>query len=214
MESAVLRVGDIVALKHAKPNDGWLSAEGLISEELFLTKQIDDFSECLWEIHVQYQYSAIKEYESILTSGQLELDLEDNEGPSPSELLAGIGIDEGAVWKPKKTSEAKAIEQLNNLHRAAINEQRLNEKIMALKVGKALAYGDLIQLKHVKSKKFLTISQHTLARQEKENMRIMLQSRGDNTSCLLFMPRFKYDREGQHITNNMEVRQSFYFFGG
>jgi hypothetical protein len=235
MESAVLRVGDIVALRHAKPNDGWLSAEGLITEELFLSKQIDDFSECLWEIHVQYQYSAIKEYETFLTSDELQsqMDLEAEEAAGNSNddstnnnnnndgnnSLAGGNDASSAVdglqsidnmggdnnnWK-RKTNEGKSIEHLNNLHRAAINEQRLNEKIMALKIGKALAYGDLIQLKHVKSKKFLTVSQFTLARQERENMRVMLQSRGDNTSCLLFMPRYKYDREGQHITSNMET---------
>ena len=208
ISSTILRVGDFVALKHAKPNDGWLCAEGLINEELFLTKQTDDFINCLWEIHVQYQYSAIKEYELALTSGVMGIDFDEEEQVHDDEQRDDFELTlQGGkqLFQSNRSAEGRAIERLNNLHRAAINEQRLNEKIMSLKVGKVLAYGDLIQLRHVKSKKFLTVSQFTLARQERENMRVMLQSRGDSSSCLLFMPRYKYDREGQHITSTMEV---------
>ena len=63
----------------------------------------------------------------------------------------------------------------------------------------------MIQLRHVRSKKFITISRHTLAKYEKENMRVGLSSRGDSTSCLIFNPRYKYDRDGQNIMNQMEA---------
>lgn len=186
--SGVVRIGDYIALRNSKPNDGWLCSEGLISDELFVVKARDDFDDCLWEIHVQNQYSAMKEYDEALQSGSITLDHNESD-----DHTIAIGTTE------------RTAELLHNLHRAAINEQRLNEKLMALKIGKPVAFGDLIQLRHIKSKKFMTVSTSTLAKHERENMRVSLQARGDSSSSMMFMPRYKYDREGQFITNNTDV---------
>lgn len=52
-EILCLRIGDYITLKNQKPNDGYLSSEGLLSEECFISKDSDQFENCLWQIHIQ-----------------------------------------------------------------------------------------------------------------------------------------------------------------
>jgi hypothetical protein len=171
-----LRIGDIITLRHPKPYDGWLTSEGIIDVECHLNKEKLLFEETLWQVTVQYQYRAICEYEEAL-SYKDDIQLED-----------------------KQEYEAK----LAQLKRAALNEQRLDKKLMEMKIGKPVAFGDVIQLLHVKSQTFLTISAKTLAKQERENIRVYLKENGDPLSWLEFMPRFKYDKEGQQIVHENE----------
>ena len=188
-----LHIGDYIVLRLSKPDEGWLTSEGLLDDECFVTPEMEDFHDCIWEIHVQNQYSATREYKEALAQHN-----QHNKDRSSSSKL---------VIKNGGSSSKKAISQeyLTQLHRAALNEQRLNEKLMSLKLGKPINFGDPIQLRHVKSRKFLTISSNILANEERENMKITVDSDGDSLSCVGFMPRHRYDREGQVLTNNAEV---------
>lgn len=73
-----------------------------------------------------------------------------------------------------------------------------------MKIGKAISFGDVIQLLHVKSQKILCISPSMLAKHERENLRVYLKEDGDTMSWLELMPRFKYDKEGQPVANGNE----------
>lgn len=88
-------------------------------------------------------------------------------------------------------------DSLDHLLAAAVNERRLNDKLMQTKRGKIITFGEVIQLRcyfltltsndflrfylsynalrHVKSKKFLTVSYFQLAEQERENMRVTVE---------------------------------------
>jgi hypothetical protein len=183
-----LKIGDYILLKQSKYSDGRLSAEGIITDEIFLMKDDDHFDDCLWQIHVQNQYSAVREYEEVLFS--TNFDEETMSGNlDPSSFISRVTNDE----------------LISQLHRAAVNEGRLNEKLMLMKIGKPVAFGDVIQLRHVKSNKYLTVNSTTLAQQERENLRICLDSYGDPLSWLEFMPRSKGDREGSLIAANTET---------
>lgn len=181
-----LHVGDHVALRLSAPKEGWLSSEAMLNDDCFVTPDINQFDDCIWEIHVQNQYSATREYrEALLSSKTARIDYADGN---------------------KSNSQRQANkDHLTQLHRAAINEQRLNEKLMSIKVGKPVAYGDPIQLRHVKSRKFLTISSNTLAKDERENMRVSVIPEGNSLSCLGFVPRMRFEKEGALLTNNSEV---------
>eukprot|EP01033_Poteriospumella_lacustris_P003231 gene3231-2378_t len=76
---------------------------------------------------------------------------------------------------------------------------------MSIKIGKPVAFGDPIQLRHVKSRKFLTISSNTLAKDERENMRVSVIQEGNSLSCLGFIPKLRFEKEGALLTNNSEV---------
>jgi hypothetical protein len=187
---ANLRIGDIIALRHMKPHDGWLAAEGILSEDLTLTKELNNFENCLWEVTVQNQYNAVKEYEDKIL--QSRKDDEDEISP-PQEGNGGGG-----------NGNDELHEFYEHFLIASTIENKLNERLMALKTGKPVVFGDVIQLRHVKTRGFLTISSNQLAKHEKENMRIEIDSNGDPLSWLEFMPRFKYDKEGQQIVHENE----------
>lgn len=193
-----LRIGDYVVLKLSDPEEGWLSSPGLLDDNCFATTDPDHFENCIWEVHVQNQYSAAKEFKEALF-----------------ESIKSVVTQEENI-EVKKTSKSVKMERehLNQLRRAALNEQRLNEKLMGLRKGKPVAFGDPIQLRHVKSQKFLTVSIDTLARDERENMRVYLNAEGDSLSCLGFMPRYRFDKEGHVLTNNSEVMIRVHERGG
>lgn len=144
------------------------------------------------------QYSALQEYEDALHSHNTALA---HESLSYQEKYS----DELELPIMKATKKLKSKEVLAQLKKAAINERRLNEKLMQMKIGKAICFGDVIQLRHVKSGKFLTVSDHILAKQERENLRVCLNSKGNTLSYLVFSPRFKYDRDGSTIMESTEV---------
>mmetsp|Transcript_31677 Transcript_31677/g.43452 ORF Transcript_31677/g.43452 Transcript_31677/m.43452 type:complete len:3399 (+) Transcript_31677:56-10252(+) len=185
---------------------GWLCSEGQLGEDCMLTNNIEYIQDCLWQIHVQNQYSAQREYREALMIGV-------NEGILPTnftdEIMYPISENDDISLHDDlyntNTLSKETITTLNNLRRAALNEKRLNEKHMLTKVGKAIAFGDPIQLKHFKSGKFLTVSSHVLAKHERENMKVTVDKSGDSFSCLGFMPRHPNDREGQIITDRMEL---------
>ena len=175
-----LRIGDIVILKHAKPNEGYLAAEGTLCDDCVLARSTAALYDCLWQIRVQHQYNATAEYFEAL-----------------------MNIDETPEFDAH--NKTYKLDSLAQLLRSAQNEQRLNKKLMSMKMGKPVAFGDVIHLRHLKSKKLLTVSASVLAKQERENMRVELRTQGDSMSWLEFMPRYKYDREGQHISNHTEL---------
>jgi hypothetical protein len=60
-----LAIGDYVTFKSLKQL-GFLSAEGILSEEVFVAESPDRFDDCLFCIHLQRQYSAAKELDHFL----------------------------------------------------------------------------------------------------------------------------------------------------
>jgi hypothetical protein len=202
-EQLYLKIGDYILLKQSKYSDGRLNAEGIITDDIFLNTNDDYFHDSLWQIHVQNQYSAVREYEEVLFSTNYD------------EILPGSGGGNGTgssnnsnpqqMNDPPMRGGVTNEELISQLHRAAVNEGRLNEKLMAMKIGKPVAFGDVIQLRHVKSNKYLTVNATTLARQERENLRVSLDSYGDPLSWLEFMPKSKGDREGLLISANSET---------
>ena len=200
-----IRYGDYITIRHSKPYEGYLSADGLLFGDTYLMNvdsDIKTLEDCVWEVHVQNQYSALKEYEQAVMFGISSTEMEGKE--RLHNKLDNIHI-ASKTKKVVKSTIDKQNEKIHELKVAMLNERRLNIKMMSLKVGKPVVFGDLIQLRHVKSQKFLTINSYMLAKNERENLRVLVQNEGDSSSCLIPMPRFKTDREGQIITNNSEL---------
>lgn len=104
--------------------------------------------DCLWEVHVQNQYSAQREYrealqiginEGILVPTVYQNHLLDEEIMEP---MNDMVADSQAASLPAATLSA-----LTDLQKAAVNEKRLNQKIMSRKIGKPLSFGDPFQLR-------------------------------------------------------------------
>jgi hypothetical protein len=202
MERGRLRVGDLILLKQSKGNEGWLSADGIIDLDSHLSPSAT-LENSLWQVTVQNQYSATTELEHALYLSQLD----QSSSSPPLPLISSTSITD--LTSPSTSSQQLNLilekdSRLNQLNRTAYNEKKLNKKLMNMKIGKAISFGDVIQLLHIKSQKFLTVSPYLLAKHERENLRVYLKEDGDSMSWFELMPRYKYDKEGQPVANGNE----------
>jgi hypothetical protein len=175
----IIRIGDHISLKFPKLN-AYLSAEGILSDDIYVSPSIAQFEEHLFQIYVQRQYSATNELEEFLEAN-------------------GLQDTNITLTDPGQASHMDA------LVRGKENESVLNRSVMKSKVGNVVLFGDTIQLLHVKSNKFVTVKPADLARDERENMKVTLSYDGSVMSWLKIVPRFKIDREGEPITNGTEI---------
>lgn len=171
-----LKVGDYVTFNNVKFG-AFLSAEGILLDDLVVAED-GMFDDCIFCIHLQRQYSALREL---------------------SEFLATNEID------PKKIDDVNLLKYYKALVRGRDNETKLNDSYLKKKMGQQVVFGDIIQLFHVKSGKYLQVIPDQLAKTERENIRVQLNARGDSYSWIQLMPRYKIDREGDEITSGSEM---------
>ena len=170
-----LRTGDLITLKFVR-FQSYLSGEGILSEDIYVSQSTTTFEDHLFQVCAQRQYSAKLEY----------ADFEVKQ--------SGKEIKDDATKK-----------HFAALIRGKSNEMRMNEVYMKHKIGNNVLFGDIVQLLHVKSRKYLTVKPGTLARDERENMCVHLSSEGNVFSWIQLLPRYKIDREGDRISNNTEL---------
>jgi hypothetical protein len=91
------------------------------------------------------------------------------------------------------------------LTKGKTNEVKMNDSFMRLKSGNNVSFGDIIQLRHVKSGKFVSVIQNQVANVERENSKVQLVSYGSQLSWLQVLPRYKIDKEGDKIAANSEI---------
>eukprot|EP01034_Spumella_vulgaris_P027013 gene27013-33673_t len=76
---------------------------------------------------------------------------------------------------------------------------------MRKKHGQKVLFGEIIQLYHVKSGKYLVVVPDELAKDERENTHVMLDVDGNAFSWLQLCPRFKIDKDGDRVLNHTEL---------
>ena len=113
----VLKIGDYITLIGADIG-GFMSAEGILSNGVYVDERTSTISDSLFCIHLQRQYSAFKELESLQKS------LEEN----------GSEID------------SSSLKYLAALKKGRDNEQNLNETNLRRAMGTPVIFGDKIQL--------------------------------------------------------------------
>jgi hypothetical protein len=201
-----LRIGDIVYLNlEENVQGGWLCAEGHLGDNVFLSTNPEDFHYGLWEVHVQNQYSSFNEYEDAINSHRSrdnEEFLEDEE----DDVAMYLGDSSTTETSEDSAIDSQGQEMLRQLRRAALNEQKLNERAMSTKIGTPVTFGDVVQLRHIASRKFLTVSTSQLAKQERENMRVLNVRNGNPYSAVVFAPRtMSMMNSRSQISNNCEI---------
>jgi len=174
-EDNFLRTGDLITLKFVR-FQAYLSGEGILAEDVLVTTKMSPFEDHLFQVCAQRQYSAKSEYSEF--------------------------VEKQAGKDPKDEASKKHFAALV---RGKANEMRMNEVYMRHKIGNNVVFGDVVQLLHVKSRKYLTVRPGVLARDERENMNVHLSSEGNVYSWIQLLPRYKIDREGDRISNNTEV---------
>lgn len=109
------------------------------------------------------------------------------------------------VRKKNPTAHQMAHEEEKVQKEEKRNEELINETGL----GSGIGYGQVMQLQHVKSGKFLSLQSRTLADQDKECMMLRLIEKGDEESWFRFEPRFKIrEAGGQIFMNDQATLQS------
>jgi hypothetical protein len=81
---------------------------------------------------------------------------------------------------------------LQTLRRVKAKEEKMNKRAMEEKTGAKLVYGDVIQLLHCKTGKWLVVDEHQVATAEPENMKVRLSSDASMFSWFTVEPAAKF----------------------
>jgi len=214
-EVVPLRIGDYITIRAASMGvDGFLGAEGILDQRPMVHTTPSNYDDCKWQICTPSQYSAAKElheYEENMRAleGDDEASIASMDG-NPLLLMNGGGgaNDDGSLMEGESNYEDPA-HQAEMLHQSLIrgkqSERALNASQFSRMTGTVIKFGETVQLRHVKSGRYLTVSQTEVATVEKENLKISLDQEGSSSSLLTLGTRFRIDRDGDPVNSQSEL---------
>jgi hypothetical protein len=187
-EAKVLKVGDYITLSQIDEGEllgATLEARGVLQDEdtVHVSKPPSVQGNTVFQVCVRMRVSAAQELERY----KEKLSRQNHRAKS---------FDEKAMEK----------EMLTTLTRVNRKEQTMNAKLFADEVGSPLEFGVVIQLKHVRSGKFLCCAnQNLISISEPENFRVRLVDAASELAWFTVMPARAYQSMGGPILTGSKV---------
>jgi hypothetical protein len=185
-----LKFGDCISLFSAEHN-GYMSTDGF-SDEICHLKKVPQgqgaqsplhFENCVFEVVPRFKYDMQVNLNDILSTYGREREsigvYEDGDVLVENQLKALV-----------KQEELENEENLAEYHRTA---------------GKEVAYGQIVQLRHVKSQCFISLTVKEAAELEKDSLRLVLEKEGSEGSWFIIAPCLKMRSEGESVNLGDQV---------
>lgn len=103
---------------------------------------------------------------------------------------------QSGLWRPGHIEDEELYKKL---YAAAKSERDSNQQKNNRERGTVVKYDDTIQLLHIKSNKYITINAKAKAPEEKDSLRVYLDSNGNEGSWLKVKSPYKYRSSGEDV---------------
>ena len=178
-------IGDLISLVVTTPDgEGSIFGGGILDDHVELAVAPPVFDDCVFQVCLRNRLSASMQWQAFMQKRRQQ----ESDGVELSE---------------EEEEQAGAFQQ--TLERVKANEQKLNTSLFEQKCGEQIHFGDVIQLRHRKSGKWLTVSPDEVAATERENLRVHLHADGTTCSWFTVLPSVTVDEEGMPVENASRV---------
>ena len=109
----------------------------------------------------------------------------------------------------KLTRRASAqAEDMRDLAAKVVEEKAKNADLVSKPSGGHVCFGDVVQLQHLHSEKFLALIPRAIAEKEKDNMAVALVEGGSDGAWFKFSPRWKVSGDGDTVLIGDQIKLS------
>jgi hypothetical protein len=180
----VLKMGDFISIRQDELGGEFhLDAQGVLDHQVTASKNARTMDDCVFQVCVRTRVSASE-------------DLREFETRLKTQPLSGLEFAE----------RERQQELYATLQRVYNKEREMNEKLQIEQQGAQLKYGDVIQLMHVQSGRFLSCAEHGVSLSEPENFRVQLMSPASMLSWFTIQPAKAFvNRAEDPVYNLSEV---------
>ena len=187
-----IKIGDLISLvitRSGTDGEAFLCGGGILDDIVEVAVEPSVFDDCVFQVCLRNRLSA-----------SIEMEAYQEQRAREEEEVAS-----GARPPPSEDDEISARNFLATLERVKKNEGHLNTTLFADKCGTPIKFGDVIQLRHVKSGSWLTVCPVQVASTERENLRVSLHPEGTTFSWFTVVPSVTVDEEGMEVENLSHV---------